>query len=218
LAAGVAHEINNPLGSILLFSRLLLQKAPADEVMRGNLQRIEKETKRCQNIVQGLLEFSRQREPKMENVDVNDLLVKTLVLFENQAMFHNIRIEKEFEPRIPPVTIDPAQVQQVFVNIIINAADAMNGKGRLTVHTRFVEDNRMVEIAFSDTGCGIPAEQIDKIFEPFYTTKAVGYGTGLGLSISLGIIQRHGGTIRISSAVGTGTTFFIRLPGTSDKS
>lgn len=210
LAAGVAHEINNPLGSILLFSRLSLQKAPAEGILRENLERIEKDTKRCQNIVQGLLDFARQREPKRESVNCNDKVEKTLRLLVNQPLFHNVDLVKQFQTDLPIISADPGQLLQVFVNIIVNAVDAMQGKGILTIGTRSMGTN--VEISFSDTGCGIPPEMLDRIFEPFYTTKTVGQGTGLGLSISHGIILQHGGSIKVFSRVGEGTTFVVVLP------
>jgi len=212
LAAGVAHEINNPLGSILLFSRLLLRKAPAEGVQRENLERIAREAERCQNIVQGLLEFARQPEPKTEALDVNEVVQKPVSLLENQAMFHNINIVKELQPDLPPVCADASQLQQVFVNILVNAAEAMNGEGTLTIATRAVPDADRVEIRFTDTGCGIPKENLPHLFEPFFTTKDVGSGTGLGLSISYGIIERHGGTIEVLSRVDEGSSFLITLP------
>jgi len=212
LAAGVAHEINNPLGGILLFSRLLLQKAPSEGIMRDNLERIEKDANRCQSIVQGLLDFARQREPKVETLELNDVLEKTVDLFENQPLFHNIEIVKQYQPDLPVISADLAQIQQVFVNIIMNASDAMKGKGVLTISTRSADTNDYVEVSFADTGDGIPPDELDQIFDPFFTTKGVGHGTGLGLSISYGIIQRHGGTIKVSSRVGKGSTFMVILP------
>jgi len=217
LSAGVAHEINNPLGSILLFSRLLLQKAPPDGLFKENLERIEKDTKRCQNIVQGLLDFARQREPRIESIDVNDLAEKTLRLFENQPMLHNIQVIRQYAPELPIVPADPGQILQVFVNIVMNAVDAMRGKGALTISTRYRPQDDSVEISFNDTGCGMSAEILDRIFEPFFTTKGVGQGTGLGLSISYGVVQRHGGTIQAVSEVGKGSTFTIVLPKTRTK-
>jgi len=212
LAAGVAHEINNPLGGIILFSRLLLQKAPPDGLMRDNLERIEKEAKRCQNIVQGLLDFARQREPKIETLHLNDLIEKTVDLFEKQPLFLNIEIIKEFQSDLPQILADSSQIQQVFVNIIMNAVDAMEGKGELIIGTISAINNDYVEVSFTDTGCGIKPDQLERIFEPFFTTKGVGHGTGLGLSISYGIIQRHGGTIQVTSRVGEGSTFVVILP------
>ena len=212
LAAGVAHEINNPLGGILLFSRLLLEKASSEGIMRDNLERIEKDAKRCQNIIQGLLDFARQREPKIETLELNDVLERTVDLFEKQPLFHNIEIVKQYQTDSPVISADPAQIQQVFVNIIMNAADAMNGKGTLTVATKSSDRDNYAEVSFADTGRGISSDELDRVFEPFFTTKMVGHGTGLGLSISYGIIQQHGGTIKVSSRVDQGTTFVVILP------
>lgn len=212
LAAGVAHEINNPLGSILLLNRLVLKKCQPATVMLENTQRIEREVKRCQKIVQGLLEFARQREPKAKTVDLNTLLDKTIALVENQSMFHNISIIKEYKTDLPPVTVDPSQMQQVFMNIVINAVDAMEGRGTLTLTTKADDVSGTVDACFQDTGCGMEKETLDRIFEPFYTTKDVGRGTGLGLSISLGLVQRNGGMIRISSRPEEGSRFVVALP------
>ncbi|MCE5250125.1 hypothetical protein LLG96_07880, partial [bacterium] len=172
----------------------------------------EKEAKRCQNIVQGLLDFAREREPKTEEIIVNDILEKTINIFENQPLFHNIQVVKNYQSDLPVIMADLAQIQQVFVNIIMNAADAMNGKGTLTISTKSEKQLDTIEIGFTDTGIGIPPENLDRIFEPFFTTKGVGHGTGLGLSISYGIVQGHGGTIKVSSQVGKGSAFTINLP------
>ncbi|SPD73010.1 putative Histidine kinase [uncultured Desulfobacterium sp.] len=212
LAAGVAHEINNPLGSILLFTRLVYNKCPKDTVTSENLERIEREVKRCQKIVQGLLDFARQREPKAEPMNMNELLEKTIGLIEHQAMFHDIKVIKQYQENLPPSVVDPSQMQQVFINIIMNAVDAMDGRGTLTLATGYGEDPEAIEIVFSDTGCGMSQEIIDRVFEPFYTTKGVGHGTGLGLSISHGIIQRHGGSIKVISKEGEGSSFVLSLP------
>ena len=212
LAAGVAHEINNPLGSILLFSRLIMQQVPAQGRLRENLDRIEKETKRCHTIVKSLLDFARERKPLVESLDVNQLLDATLKLFEGQFLFQNIQIVKDYDSKLPKIEADQSQLQQVFVNIILNAADAMKGKGRLVLMTRAQDPDQYIEISISDTGCGIPPENIDRIFDPFFTTKGVGHGTGLGLSVSYGIIQSHNGDIRVSSTPGSGATFTITLP------
>ena len=212
LAAGVAHEINNPLGGILLFSRLLLQKVPPEGIMRDNLERIERDAKRCQNIVQGLLDFARQREPRIEMLELNDVLERTVDLFEDQPLFHNIEIVKQYQADLPVISADPAQIQQVFVNIIMNAVDAMDGKGTLTISTKSGDRDNYVEVSFTDTGRGISSDELAHVFEPFFTTKMVGRGTGLGLSISYGIIQQHGGTIKVSSQVGQGSTFLVILP------
>jgi two-component system, NtrC family, sensor kinase len=210
LAAGVAHEINNPLGSILLFSRLVMQQVPPEGRARENLERIEKETNRCHTIVKGLLDFAREQRPLVQAVDVNRLLDATLKLFQGQFLFQNIEIVKNYEPQIGSIEADPSQLQQVFMNIILNAADAMNGKGRIIVATRTAGTS--IEISISDTGCGIPANNLDRIFDPFFTTKEVGHGTGLGLSVSYGIIQAHNGDISVASKPGAGAAFTISLP------
>ncbi|UCF05245.1 MAG: cache domain-containing protein [bacterium] len=212
LASGVAHEINNPLGGILLFSNLLLRKASAEGVERDNLERIVKEAERCQKIVQGLLEFAGQREPKTEHLDMNVAVGKAVSLLENQSLFHNIEIVKRLQQELPPVSADESQIQQVFVNIIMNAAEAMEGHGVLTVSTNTSAAGDGVEARFNDTGPGISEEDLQQLFEPFFTTKEVGYGTGLGLSISHGIIERHGGTLRAESHLGEGSTFIVTLP------
>ena len=212
LAAGVAHEINNPLGGIILFSNLLLGKAPSEGVERENLERIAREAERCRKIVQGLLEFSRQQEPEAKGVNIRDVVEKAIALLGNQALFHNIVIVKAFQPDLPTVCVDASQMQQVFVNIMMNAADAMNGKGNLRISAKVDREAERVDVSFTDSGCGIAEEALRHLFEPFFTTKEVGHGTGLGLSISHGIVERHGGSMKIDSKVGQGTTVTVSLP------
>ncbi len=217
LAAGVAHELNNPLGGILIYSHLLLENLDNNDPKRENLEKIVNQATRCKGIVKGLLDFSRQTEPKVELIDVNELLKAALSLVENQTLFQNIKISKDFTPSPPPVMVDGAQIQQVFINIILNAAEALEGKGELRIQTGVSDDKHFLEIRFTDTGCGISEENIERLFEPFFTTKEVGHGIGLGLAISYGIIQRHKGTIEVKSQVGKGTTFTIRLPVAKEK-
>ncbi len=212
LAAGVAHEINNPLGGILLYSQILLEQMQSDQAATEILEKIIKQATRCKDIVRGLLDFARQAEPSIELHNVNTIAEETLGLLQNQSLFHNIRILKTLDPRIPSIPMDASQIQQVFMNIILNAAEAMEGNGDLTIRTRLTEDHDFVEIEFTDTGCGIPKENLDKIFEPFFTTKSAGKGTGLGLAICYGVVHRHGGTIEVTSEEGKGTTFHIKLP------
>ena len=170
------------------------------------------ETTRCKDIVKGLLDFARQTEPKVEESDTNEILNRTLSLVENQALFQNIKINRQLSPSLPKVMMDGSQIQQVFTNIILNAAEAIDGEGELTVVTRVEHDGEFLEIVFKDTGCGIPDDVIEKVFDPFFTTKEVGHGTGLGLAVSYGIIGRHKGTIHVKSKPGKGTTFIVRLP------
>ncbi len=212
LAAGVAHEINNPLGAVLMYTHLALEDLEEKDVLRKNLEKAVIEASRCKGIVKGLLDFARQTEPKVERTDVNETLERTLAVVENQALFQNIKITKVICSSLPKVLIDVSQMQQVFTNIVLNAAEAMEGKGELTVSSRMAPDNEYVEIEFTDTGCGIPAENREKIFDPFFTTKEVGRGTGLGLAVSHGIIARHKGTIEVRSEPSKGTSFIIRLP------
>jgi len=211
LAAGVAHEINNPLTGVLTFSSLMLKKVDEAHPWKKDLENIVQQTTRCRNIVRGLLDFARQRKPDKKDWDIHTLLDRTVTLVENQARFQNIKIVKEFKTGIPMLFVDGDQIQQVFMNIIINAADAMSGDGgTLTIKTN--NKDGAAEVSFTDTGCGMTKENLSKLFAPFFTTKEIGKGTGLGLAISYGIIQSHGGDIEVESQVGKGSTFRIKLP------
>ena len=212
LAAGVAHEINNPLGGILIFSKMLLEDLSPDDPRKEDLERICDESTRCKEIVKGLLEFARQTSYKMEPTDLNRALVQGISLLENQALFHNIRIVKNLDPNLPPITANTGQLNQVFMNIILNAAEAMKGQGTFTVNTRLGPEKETVIMEFTDTGCGIKEEHLTRIFDPFFTTKEVGKGTGLGLSMSYGIVEKHRGRIWVKSKEGEGATFTIELP------
>ena len=211
LAAGIAHEINNPLTSVLTFSSLLLRKA--EEGQREKLEIIVKETTRCREIVRGLLNFARQSEPKKELCEVNRIIEAALSLTKNQLKVSEKKISVETElGDLPSVHIDPNQMLEVFVNIIINAVDAMPQGGTIRVHSARLKSEPFIEIRFSDTGCGIPKENLEKIFDPFFTTKEAGKGTGLGLAVIYGIVERHNGSIDVESEVGKGTTFIVKLP------
>ena len=212
LAAGVAHEINNPLGGILIYSNLLLEDMDEDDLKREDLRRIASEATRCKDIVKSLLEFARQTEPKMDSIDINRSINDGLYFLENQATFHNIEIVKELNPTLPLVHGNSSQLKQVFMNMMVNAAEAMDGLGVLTVTTSLSADDLSVLVEFSDTGKGIPPEDMPRIFDPFFTTKEVGKGTGLGLSLSYGVIEAHKGKIDLKSKVGEGTSFIIQLP------
>jgi len=212
LAAGIAHEINNPLGGILIYSSLMMEELDGGDSRRQDLEKIVGEASRCKGIVKSLLEFSRQTEPKMEPTDINKAITDGLFFLENQALFHNIEIIKNLAPLLPGVRGNASQLKQVFMNIIVNAAEAMHVSGTLTITTGLSQDQKVVWIDFADTGEGIPRENVTRIFDPFFTTKEVGKGTGLGLSTSYGIIDGHGGRIDVKSQVGRGTTFRIELP------
>ena len=216
LAAGIAHEINNPLGGVLIYSHLLLEDTDKNSPHYENLKKIVKETSRCKDIVKGLLEFARPKEPEMSLVNIDEIVERSLSIMECQALFQNIKIKKSCVSNLPKIVADSAQLQQVFVNIILNAAEAMNGNGTLTISTFLNRDGTFIEIKFSDTGHGIKEEDQKRLFEPFFTTKEVGKGTGLGLAISYSIIQKHQGTIEVKSEVGKGSTFNVKLPVMSE--
>jgi two-component system NtrC family sensor kinase len=217
LAAGVAHEINNPLQGIVTYSHLLLERPQVDSGMQESLKKIVTQANRCRDIIRGLLDFSRQRKPEKRLSNVNRVLDECIALVDTQALFHNIRIVKHLAQDLPQVPMDPSQIQQVFMNMIINAAEAMDGVGQLTLTTRHVPADSAVEVEFTDTGHGVSEDDMDRIFSPFFTTKEVGHGTGLGLAISYGIVKEHKGTITVESQVGKGTTFTIRLPVTGEQ-
>jgi two-component system NtrC family sensor kinase len=211
LAAGVAHEINNPLGGILALTGLSVEDMREDDPNRENLEEVIRQTERCRDIVKGLLAFSRQSKSNIQLLDLNKVIEDTLFLVTKQALFFNINLVQNLAPDLPRVLADGSQCQQVFMNILMNAVQAMNERGTIAIATRCGASNS-VEVAISDTGQGIPADQIDKIFDPFFTTKASGKGTGLGLSIAYGIVTTHRGTISVRSEVGKGSTFTVRLP------
>jgi PAS domain S-box-containing protein len=212
LAAGVAHEINNPLGGILMYATMMLEDMPPDDPRAEDLKQIIEQSLRSKEIVKGLLEFARQTGKEKGVVDLNHSLDQAMALFENQAIFHNIDIIREFDQQLPQITGDSSQLNQVFINLITNAADAIPSKGTLRIQTRYHPEKEIVGISFEDNGCGIPEKNLSKIFDPFFTTKDVGKGTGLGLSMSYGIIERHGGKIAVESQINKGTVFTIELP------
>jgi len=217
LAAGIAHEINNPLGGILIYSNLILEDIGGKSPYYENLKKIVKETSRCKNIVRGLLEFARPKEPEASLINITEVVDSALAIVESQTLFQNIKIKKAYASDLPKIVADGAQLQQVFMNIILNAAEAMDGDGRLTLSTSLNEDGSYIEAQFSDTGHGIKEEDKKRLFEPFFSTKDVGKGTGLGLAISYSIIQKHNGTIEVDSQIGKGSTFTVRLPVIQEK-
>ncbi len=210
LAAGVAHEINNPLTGILTNSSLMLQDLPPEDMRREDLQIIVDETLRCRKIVKGLLDFARQTKPQKQLVDLKGVLEDVFNLVKNQASFHDIEIELDQDRRLPAVMADKDQMRQVVLNIVLNAAEAMPNGGKIRASTRFDPETNIVQIDIQDNGPGIPDEVKSKIFEPFFTTKKT--GTGLGLAIAYGIMERHKGMILIDSAPGRGTTISLRIP------
>ena len=217
LAAGVAHGINNPLGGILSLTMLALEDCGPDHPLRNDLDTIVKQTLRCREIVKGLLDFSRQSETRATRTAINPIIDGTLSLLERQAIFQNIRTVRILRDDLPPVLIDPGQLQEVAINIVLNAVDAMEENGEITVETRLNQRAGEVVIRISDTGKGIAPEVMPFIFEPFFTTKKVGQGTGLGLAIVHGIVTRAGGRVEVASSP-SGTTFIITLPVAPEES
>ena len=211
LAAGVAHSINNPLGGILSLSMLALEDCDAAHPLRGDLETIVKQTERCREIVKGLLDFSRQSNARVESTDVNAVVDSALSMLQRQAVFQNIKVVRNAQAEVPAVLIDPGQLQEVVTCLVLNAIDAMEESGTLTVDTAAEPDLPEVIIHVSDTGQGIPPEAMPFIFEPFFTTKRVGQGTGLGLAIVHGIVTRAGGRVEVASSP-KGATFTVRLP------
>jgi len=218
LAGGVAHEVNNPLMVILGRTELMLLNEDLEPQLRQNLETVRLETERIARIVEGLLAFSRKsRQDKIETVGVNEVLARTLMLTEHQLTLANVQVKRELDPHLPPIQANPGQLQQVFMNLIVNAHHAMPDGGKLTIRTGTLP-NEHIFIEIEDTGCGIPPEHITRIFDPFFTTKEEGKGTGLGLSVSRNIIEGHGGEIAVHSTVGQGTTFRVVLPELSPAS
>jgi len=210
LAAGVAHEINNPLTGVLTNASLLLDDFKEGDERREDVEVIVNETIRCREIVKRLLDFARQTKPKKVSANINTLIENIILLVRNQTSFRNITIEKDLGSNIPEIMADTDQIQQVFINLILNASEAMSEGGKLTIESKMEKNGDYIAIEFTDTGYGISEDNRRKIFDPFFTSKAS--GTGLGLSISYGIIERHGGTINVESSVGIGTIFTIYLP------
>ncbi|MGD2125700.1 MAG: PAS domain S-box protein [Desulfobacteraceae bacterium] len=212
MAAGVAHEINNPLSAILIYAELLMGNLKDNPDYSKDLQEIIDQTLRCKSIVSDLLEFSRKSAGKVSSFSLENLLNKCLGLLINKAYFQDIEVSTEIEQGMPNVVGDMSQLQQVFTNLFINAADAMEGKGKLEIGAHCDQDRSTFIIEVSDTGSGIPEELRDRVFDIFFTTKPVGRGTGLGLSISQNIIKIHGGHLYFECPPEGGTTFIVELP------
>lgn len=210
MAAGIAHEINNPLAGILLFSSNLSKKVPEKGPMKEGLEIIIRETVRCKTIIQELLEFSRDREPQKEMVNPNTILEKALKMLENEFRLHHIQIEKQLSDDLRETMLDENQIEQVFVNLLLNAVQAIEEKGVITVISRMDQNRKRALIEIADTGSGIASESMVKIFEPFFSTKPK--GTGLGLAVSYAIVKNHRGDINAFSKPGEGTRFVLEFP------
>jgi two-component system NtrC family sensor kinase len=211
LAAGVAHQINNPLTGVLTYSSLLLRRKPETDPEREELQVIVDETMRCREIVKGLLGFSKQSEPHKHAIAVNGIIRNAIDLTKHQALIHDVTVRLDLDEELPAIIVDGPQIREVFLNIILNAIDAMPKGGELRV-TSTMKNDQYVQIRFADTGGGISQEHIDKIFDPFFTTKDASKGTGLGLAVAYGVIEKHRGEISMESESGRGATCIIDLP------
>ena len=222
LAAGIAHELNNPLTGILTFSHLIRQKMPDGSPDAEDLDLVIRETKRCAAIIRRLLDFAREKKPENKFADLNQIIEDTARIVERPAHLRDIEVTMDLDRGLPPVWVDADLIKQVVMNMLVNAQHAIEEKGSITIRSRRCPDARrpepgaepvpMVEISIVDTGCGIPEKNLSRIFDPFFTSKGVGKGTGLGLSVSHGIVRAHGGTIEVESEVGEGSTFRVYLP------
>jgi two-component system, NtrC family, sensor kinase len=210
LAAGIAHEINNPLAAILLYGTSMLKEVPEGSSQKEGLEIIVHETVRCRGIIQELLEFSRERESRKIPADVNKILDKALTILENEFRLRRVLVEKRLSPIIPEIPLDTNQMEQVFINFLVNAMEAIPGEGVVTIRTGEDEEKKGVIIEFEDNGIGISEEYKDRIFEPFFSTKSK--GTGLGLPVNFGIVEKHQGRITVFSELGQGTRMVVWLP------
>lgn len=221
LAAGIAHELNNPLTGVLTFAYLVRKNLPDDSRDAEDLDLVIRETKRCATIIRRLLDFSREKTPEKSYGNLNVIIEETLELIEQPAQIENIEIITDLDQALPLVWLDENLIKQVIMNVLVNARHAIVSGGSITIKTRLCKEREcpesinnvgdMAEVTITDTGCGIPADDLQKVFDPFFTTKDVGKGTGLGLSVSYGTVESHRGTIEVESVEGEGTEFRIYL-------
>lgn len=212
LSASVAHEINNPLSGVLMFAELLMMRVKDDPEAAADLRQILDQTHRCKTIVQNLLGFSRKSTGQKEPFNLHEAFRQCLAIIGREARFSGVEVDCDFDPNLPPFPGDRVQIQQVFTNLLLNAADALEGRGRITVTTRYNRRRKLFTLRFADNGPGIPEKDLARVFESFFTTKPMGYGTGLGLSISQDIIHAHGGRLQAENLPGGGCAFTITLP------
>ncbi|MBN1103751.1 MAG: PAS domain S-box protein [Deltaproteobacteria bacterium] len=212
LSAGIAHEINNPLGLVLGYTRLILKETNPSAEFYNDLKVIEKHALNCKKIVENLLRFSRATSTTKTPVNLNDLVREVIAVVENKFSIEKVQVVRRLAENLPKTMADPDKLRQVFMNILMNARQAMDGQGTITVYSCWSPEAGRIQVTFEDTGCGIPAEIMHKIFDPFFTTKPIGTGTGLGLAMSYGIVKDHEGEIRVESTPGEGSTFVVDLP------
>jgi two-component system, NtrC family, sensor kinase len=211
LAAGVAHEINNPLTGILFYATLKMEALTPDDPERADVQDLIEDVKRCKDIVQNLLAYSRQTNPMKNIIELNDAVNQSMSLIRDPKMFLNVQVERQFSDEMMLLHVDKNQISQVIINLVINAVSAMNRSGVLTLKTYRDKSAGKAYLEVTDTGCGIAPEHISKIFDPFFTTKATGEGTGLGLSTAYGLVQENKGGIRVKETGSNGTTFLLEF-------
>ncbi|WP_243316834.1 sensor histidine kinase [Geothrix paludis] len=214
LAAGVAHEINNPLTGVLSYASLLRKRLDGDKDSCDDLDVIVRETVRCRGIIRGLLDFARPTPPARKPMDLNEVVRRAVSVVMTQLSLNQVDLSLDLAPQLPVVHADANQIQQVAVNLLLNAGDAINGEGGTIKLTTRAGAEGSVEMLVQDNGRGIPAEDLPRIFEPFYTTKG-SHGTGLGLAVSWGIVEAHGGTLEVHSDPGQGTCFTLRIPASA---
>jgi len=212
LSAGVAHELNNPLGTILLYSHMLVKNFDETDPRRDDVRTIVQEATRCKNIVRDLLNFARESRVCKEPAKLASVVSDVLSITTDQAQHANVHLTSNIQENLPTVMIDAAQIRQMLVNLVHNGIDAASENGQVEIRAHLQDDGDAVEIQVIDNGCGVPPENIPKLFTPFFTTKEMGKGTGLGLSIAYGIVKMHAGDISVESDVGKGTIFTVRLP------
>jgi signal transduction histidine kinase len=215
LSAGIAHEINNPIGIILGYTQLLLRSEDASSERYGDLKTIEKHVRNCKSIVENLLSFARNTPPKKEEVSINGIISDVLHFVQHNLELDDIQIVTHYDETLPNIFLDEPKIKQVLMNLIMNARHAVGKTGTITLSTHFEAHHRHAIVTVKDTGYGVEKKNLPRIFDPFFTTKPTGEGTGLGLSVSYGIIKNHGGDIFVESTPGQGSKFIIDLPATS---
>ncbi len=217
LAAGIAHEINNPLGIILGYTQLLLRKDEEGSQIHADHKTIEKAARVCKTIISDLLSFARSAPTRKGTGHIHDAFKELLSVIQHQFELDGIEVTRDFDPDLPVMAMDEGKIKQVLMNLLMNAKQAIGKKGRIDISTRYDPEHSRAIITVRDSGCGIEGESLPRIFDPFFTTKPTGEGTGLGLSVSYGIVKDHGGDILVESEPGKGTTFTVILPVTFER-